>query len=358
MSERYIVLTGGDGGFGNLGDELLLRTAKDLYRPLLDRFTVVVAKLNPATSIADGFVHVREDAVALEAMGVRVRDVELVHYYGGGYLNDHWYDTKMRLYRELVRSGLDPGRVAFTGQGVGPLDPERMVELTRVAGESLLFGSRDRAGTIGRCGRLTFDDTIALYTPFVDEHGPTPEGPVALNLRNEHYVGLEDDETEQAIASLDRYVSAVAADSFAFGMVENASFDETVKIAGALHRAGARDVRVRPRPTTLAELVDYLRGCRVAITTSYHVALVSLYVGTPVIALHSTDYYRLKFDGLADVVASPLLRVARVDAFDVDVIEHVVKAGTESRFREDLHATLTELKRTNESAREEILSAL
>lgn len=358
MAERYILLTGGDGGFGNLGDELLLRAAKDLYRPLLDSYTVVVAKLNPGTSVSDGFVHVREDADALDAMGVGARDLALVHYYGGGYLNDHWYDTKMRLYRDLVGAGLDPGRVAFTGQGVGPLDPERTVELTRIAGESLLFGGRDRAGALGMRGRLTFDDTIALYSPFIDEHLPTPDGPVALNLRNEHYVGLEDDETRRVIDSLDRYLSDAAAESFAFGMVENPTFDETVRIAGALHRAGARTVRVRPRPTTLGELVDYLRGCRITITTSYHVALVSLYVGTPVIALHSTDYYRLKFDGLADVCASPLLRVSRVDAFDVDVIEHVVRAGGEARFRDDLHATLVDLKQMSASARAEILEAL
>ena len=47
MSERFIILTGGDGGFGNFGDEILLASWKDLYPAVQKAYSIVILMMNP-----------------------------------------------------------------------------------------------------------------------------------------------------------------------------------------------------------------------------------------------------------------------------------------------------------------------
>lgn len=352
------MVTGGDGGWGNLGDELLLQATREFYRPYLEHFDVVVVMARPPADLDDGFIYVGDDLKRFAALEIDAGSVALLHYYGGGYLNDYWYEGKIWLYRHLVARGLDPTRVAFTGQGVGPVGEDVAREIARCARAALVFGTRDHS-TI-EDAVFSFDDSIALLG---SETTLPPErhawdGSVALNFRLEHYVGFDDDASRALIGTVERYVAAASTTGLAFGMVQHPGFDEGAQIERVLDSVGAECVRFVPRPATYGELFERLAGCRATVTTSYHVALVSLYAGTPVVAVCASDYYRLKFDGLAQVVDSPLLAVVEAEHFDGTAIGRVLAAGRDAGLSSRLAERLGKLRRANADAHEVIARSL
>jgi polysaccharide pyruvyl transferase WcaK-like protein len=352
MARPYIIVTGGDGGWGNLGDELLLQATRRFWRPFLDRFHIVVAMGNPPASLADGFTYVKEDISAIEALGIEVPQIALLHYYGGGYFNDHWYDTKIKLYRDLVGRGLPRERVAFTGQGLGPLAAERAQEMLDIAHDAIIFGTRDRTSAAGEHGLFTFDDSVLLCDPARALQPSVRNRGIAVNLRTEEYVDLDEQGAADLLCSIDRYVGSRNLAASAFGMVCNAGYDESVAVSRALQRARAKTIVHAPRPSGFSELAGYLAPCRAAVTTSYHVAIVSLFVGTPVAALFSSDYYRLKFAGLAEVVSSPLLRIVPVEGFKVGILDELSNMASRDEYAGELVATLDRLKAANREAHE------
>jgi colanic acid/amylovoran biosynthesis protein len=140
-------------------------------------------------------------------------------------------------------------------------------------------------------------------------------------------------------------------------MVANDRFDEGALLGRTLESTGASHVRMRERPGGFEELASLLAACRVTITTSYHVALVSLYVGTPVVALCESEYYRLKFGGLSEVLDTPLLSVVTVEEFGRDVIEAVANASDAHAIAK-LRDTLVALRAEHAESRAAIARAL
>jgi len=354
----WVIVSGGDGGYGNLGDEFLLEATRRFYLEYQDRYTIAIAMANPPIGIDDGFTYFREDAAGLDALEVDVSRIALLHYYGGGYLNALWFEPKMTLYRHLVSSGLAAEKVAFTGLGVGPFEGSQATELGAIARESLVFGTRDRATVDGVSGTLTFDESIALYSPAMTRRRPAADHGVALNFRTGEYIGLDDAGSAALVDSLERYLTSRGSSAIAFGMVRNDRFDEGARIGKAIRSVASSAIRLVQRPAGFEDAADRLAACRVAITTSYHVALVSLYVGTPVIALCATDYYRLKFAGLAEVLDTPLLRVVPLAELCAEQIDGVTAAATVPENLDRLRATLIEMSRLNHAARDTIAVAL
>ena len=219
-----IVLTGGDGGFGNLGDEFLLRSVKEFYAGYLDRFDVVVAMMNPPDATRDGFTYVKESAAGFSA--IDTGRVALLHYYGGGYLNRYWYEPKIALYRHLCRMGCrrigspSPVRVSVRSSA------SRLPSLPVSRRGSLVFGTRDRAIVDGVGGVLTFDESIALYSPEMTTGAGASRRTVALNIRTESYVGVDDAAAHSIIGVLDAALERSGWEAVAFGMVANERFDE------------------------------------------------------------------------------------------------------------------------------------
>ena len=358
LARSCVVVTGGEGGFGNLGDELLLEATRSFYRDYLDRFEIVIALINPPEPVGDGFTYVGEDLPSFNALGIDPSRIALLHYYGGGYLNEYWYETKIGLYRHLVSGGLRKDRVAFTGLGLGPFTGSQAEELAAIARESLLFGTRDRSVVDGVGGTFTFDESIALYSPSMTLRAGASSQTLAFNFRTGRYIGLDDAGAETLTRSVDRYLESSRCDAIAFGMVKNARFDEGVAIEQAIGHVGSDSILALARPADFAELADRLAACRATITTSYHVALVSLYVGTPVVALYASEYYRLKFTGLASAVDTPLLRLVRFEEFEGGCVEDVVAAASIDENLDNLRATLVALGRLNLDAHDVIARTL
>jgi len=350
-----VVVTGSDGGFGNLGDELLARATRQFYAEYLDRFDVTIAQLNPPERAGDGFTYVPESAEGLAA--IDPKRVVLLHYYGGGYLNRYWYDAKIALYRDFVARGLPPEYVVFTGQGLGPFTPEQAAELADIARRSLQFGTRDRLVVDGVEGAFTFDESIALYSPELTIGAGRAGTTVALSIRTGTYVGVDGDLARSVLGVLDASLGELGWDAIAFGMVANDRFDEGALLERAVADAGARTIRSLHRPAGFEELTSVLSGCRVAVTTSYHVALVSLYTGTPVVVLCESEYYRLKFGGLAEVLDTPLLTVVTAEQLGRDVLEAAAAAADAASIA-SLRGALVSLRGAHAASRAPIARVL
>src|SRR5690348_12975410 len=130
MKKPYIILSGGDGGFGNLGDEFILETSKKFYKRYQKHFNIIILRHVIGDSMPkDGFTYIYDYEDNLKELDIPISDIALVHFYGGGFLNQYWYKDKIWLYKFLVKKGLHPSKFIFTGQGLGPFSSDQKREL-------------------------------------------------------------------------------------------------------------------------------------------------------------------------------------------------------------------------------------
>lgn len=355
--KRYVIVTGSEGGLGNLGDELLQASAKALHRGARASHTVVIPMIIPPR-LDDGFLYVRDRIEAFARLHVPVQQIDLVHFYGGGYLNDYWFDDKLWLYRYLREEGLPPEKFAFTGQGLLPLTAARVNELRRVASECRVFGCRDlQYESIGLDACLTFDDTVRFFDPRDTQVEPSANG-MTLSVRLADYVGLDADGLGRAVKEAEAYRASAGLKGAAFGMVRNADYSERLHIENALRAHHVTGFEVLDRPKDIVELKRRLRSSRIAITTSYHVAVFALYCGVPAIGLFANEYYRCKFEGLEATINSPFFRATPAEGFSGRIVDEVLESCAEVDARQELVNRLLYLQSENQSTTDLVLSLL
>jgi len=116
------LLLSGYYGFGNFGDEAILRVFVDQWRTRRGRDTIAVLSANPpATASAFGV-----DAVprmSPKAIGEAIRSTDLLVSGGGGLLQSATSLRSLLYYTGIIREAKRAGRkAAIFAQGVGPLD--------------------------------------------------------------------------------------------------------------------------------------------------------------------------------------------------------------------------------------------
>lgn len=90
--------------------------------------------------------------------------------------------------------------------------------------------------------------------------------------------------------------------------------------------------RVRPavrRARTATDVVRQVSGCRMLVTSTYHLAVFALSQGIPAVALSASQYYDDKFHGLAGMFGTGL-RIVRLDdsAFEQQLTDAVRELWT------------------------------
>jgi colanic acid/amylovoran biosynthesis protein len=92
---------------------------------------------------------------------------------------------------------------------------------------------------------------------------------------------------------------------------------------------------------TVGGLIDRVSECRLVVTGSYHCAVFALSQGIPSVCIHHSEYYALKFRGLADQFKVGCAVIDRSDA----------------AFHDQLRDAILESWRTADELRPELLRA-
>lgn len=332
----YIIVTGGDGGYGNLGDEWLRIAAFSHYEEVVKKYRVVLMTANMPTERDERFEYIADTKEAFLKHNIRVEEIAALHYYGGGYLNTYWMDEKLWLYDLLTEQGLDTKKVFFTGLGLGPFDANALSKLHGIAKGAGIFGVRDTHYLESVGGDFMFDESIAVVEPKRARRFGRNE--LWINFRMASHVGAGEEETITLVKKLQRFAMLYRLTIHYFAMIDGKGFDERAEMVRVLKRCGIENPRVHARATGYGGLLNQFNKAAMIVTTSYHATLAGLYRGIPVVAVYENEYYDLKFTGIQKAFKStPLLTLvslqdynasAFIDAYtsrDPGIISRVVR---------------------------------
>ena len=284
--------------------------------------------MNPPRRSNDGFHYFPDRRSAYESIGLPNDRVQLVHYYGGGYLNCYWLEEKIWLCELLQEQGFDFKKLIFTGQGLGPFFcPIRKV------GSNLSFGKRpgwepEKHRREGPGSVFSFDDSIAFYDPggkeawsFIPKRWGKMK--IGVNLRAEPYADLNQNDLLEPLRKIICFCSSRGYQLMGFCLVENTHYSDR-RLFRSLGEKMGLPLKLFPKPA------DYRKGrtgvsqFSILITGSYHGALMALYSGVAVIALYNSEYYKKKFKGLAEIINNPMFRPLPVNNLSDTHIEQAL----------------------------------
>lgn len=327
---RRVLLHGGYGGYGNFGDILQLKGAIRFHQAHTGRMPVVVCHLAAVTG-ADFSAQVRRwfgvEAVIfladarhdLTAMGLgpvrEARAIDMLHMFGGGFLNGTWGALTLRQAESLMRQ-FRTTRYVVTGQ---QLDPAFMPTLARHFQQfpPLTVGGRDDASVgliraYGLPGGFSFDDASEILVDWAKRRpaAPTPTGRLVLHLNTSHYT----DNTEPMVARLRTLLASYPAHHAPLLLQSfddaRPSVQDTLQSVIGLEEAfpvlhyevlnlARMALRLDPADTAPDPLLGCLRGDR-AMSASYHTAFFLNLLGIPCHLHASNAYYRQKTEGLGN----------------------------------------------------------
>lgn len=262
-------------------------------------------------------VTVPEDTEFPVEIPAAVEQASLVLALGGGYMTDIDRYQAHRTLNLLERARSLGIPTALVGQGVGPLrDPallRRASEVLPGVGFLALREGRRGPELLARLGvapervLVTGDDAVEFsYRLRQAKIGAD----IGLCLRIADYSRV----SAAAQATLGRVVRACAGQLGA-GVVpliisEYASEDRLSTLPLLAGASGARPAV--GRGGTPHDVARQVAGCRVLVTSAYHLAVFALSQGIPAVGITASEYYDDKFHGLAQMFGTGL-RIVHLD---------------------------------------------
>jgi len=359
---KYIILTGGDTGANNLGDQWILQGVKDFYKKYLDRYKVIIMRDLPSLNPKDGFFYIADTKEDFEKLSINVEDIKLLHFYGGGYLNEYWYDWKIWQYHYLLKKGLSPRRVVFSGQGLGPFnDSDKLNDLKAIAQHVSLFGVRDRKYLNElKNSVFMFDDSVSLMDfsgmrrkkSFWSKFSWRTKKRIAVNFRPGHatdYVGIEDKSYQKFLYELLRLEKNNPGkySLVLFPVLENTEISETKNFQKLVKSLLSGKINIAGRPDDYRKLIRMMKKFDLVITTSYHAALGGIYSGVPAFGIYHSDYYRDKLSGLQESIGPPMFQIVDINNFTDKIVSDFFQHEIGKTKKDSLYETLVELKKLN-----------
>jgi polysaccharide pyruvyl transferase WcaK-like protein/SAM-dependent methyltransferase len=228
---------------------------------------------------------------------------DLVVATGAGLLADPYVPracSVLELLETAIRRGVP---TAMLGQGIGPLTDERMRAVAgRVLPKVELIGLREEhygrpelraLGVEDRRMVTTGDDAIELALKRASNS--RDGGGIGVGIRVARYSGA----TEEAIAAVGSALRKAAIRHGAELIPVPISAAVKERDAMMIARVMGIDEGTIPPLDTPAAVIDQVGRCRVVVSGSYHGAVFALAQGVPAIGLAGSEYYFLKFRGLA-----------------------------------------------------------
>lgn len=307
-NKKSIILTGGEGGYGNLGDEWLLEAVKLRYKNIKNAYKIIILMQRPKAD-SNKFYYSKDYIENFKEMNLDIKNIKAVHFFGGGYLNNYWAHLKLWLYDYLDEIGYNKKNIYFTGHGLGPLNIKLFRKVRDISNDVKLFGTRDNAFKKIIKQRFMFDETI--YTINCNKVPKNKKSKnILVNFRVADYVGLKRDKIKRLLIEIYRIAKKDGYNIKFFPMINNDSYNEKKEMIRILREYGIK-ADILERPKDYKELLKIISDCSLVVTTSYHATLASIYSNTPVIAVYKSKYYKMKFNTLKNVLPTNLLRVIK-----------------------------------------------
>lgn len=311
MSGPARVLLSGYYGFGNFGDEAILRVIVDEWRSRRAADTLTVLSANPVqTSSTFGVAAVPR--MSAGAVSEAIRAADLVISGGGGLLQNATSLRSLLYYTGIIREAKRAGRkAAIFAQGIGPLD---------------FFGRQVVKGTCGDVGLAIVRDahSAALLQPLVPRvHVEVGADPVFLASGGLTEAAREALAREGITDSSGEILTVVVRKS---PMLPRIAVALAAGIDRVVQRRGVHAVFVPlQRPDDVEAAIDVIRRCRSAptlvgggfdlptmtalvrrssaiVSMRLHALVLAARLGVPLLAIP----YDPKVTGLLEELAYPL----------------------------------------------------
>lgn len=248
-----------------------------------------------------------QDRAALQDFLRTIRQADALLVTGMGGITDAFPEYAAGVLQTLalaLDSGVRP--VAMLGQGFGPLHDPALHDLARrVLPRLSLIGVREKRLSVPLLHELgvpedrivvTGDDALELALGA----GERPGDGLGVNLRLAAYSGVTADMTGGVRRAVSRALPRLS--TYAVPIpISRTEGEEDLKAIAAVTPIRAELMAEAERARVAADVIALVARCRVVVTGSYHAAVFALASGRPAVCLVGSDYYGVKFHGLADM---------------------------------------------------------
>lgn len=328
--QKKVYLYGSNMGYANFGDIIQLKNEIKFHKNVTGLEPVVFLRLdapfgsekharNQAWYGTQHFVYMIGEDKGKKAFDLpRIKKIHSgapLHVYGGGFLNGFWGKDMVGEIRHILED-FAVGEYVFSGQ---QLSESVLPELKQLFNYKMpaLFGLRDKQSLVTLRDGLpevnslySFDDVTEILTEWLG--GQTVKAKnganVAWHFNTTHYVA-------EGLTSVRDKMAAVQQKYDGTHTVLQAYNDKTYQAKDSLQSIVEMEVEL---PFTSYQVVNIgqmalemdankgeypkigslLAGTKVAITSSYHTAMVMNYLGVPAFLMAANDYYAQKQQGL------------------------------------------------------------
>ncbi|MGJ0490488.1 polysaccharide pyruvyl transferase family protein [Methylobacter sp.] len=231
-----------------------------------------------------------------------VENADIVIATGGGFITDPFQEHAMQLLQTMAIAKHQGKPIAMFGQGLGPAEsldllywaknilPKLSLLTLREQKNSLPFALR--AGAEKSCIQVTGDDAVTLANSFTPERLGRCIG---VNLRVATYSGVQ-----QGQLNVIRNIFSQAGNELDAKLVPvPISFHDGDSDLASL-KVLLGEENIDDSLDEAENIIKQVGRCRIVVTGSYHAGVFALSQGISVVGVASSDYYRHKFEGLAD----------------------------------------------------------
>jgi len=260
-----------------------------------------------------------------------VQRADIVIASGGGYITDAFEGHACNVLQTLALAQSYGIPTAMFGQGIGPIQSKKILSwVKKVYPKLKCLSLRERqyskpcalsSGMANNIVDVTGDDAISLAQQLT----PLKIGrKIGVNLRVATYSGLGEETLGQFKLILNDVAKKYNAELCAVPISFHDGDSDYSSLQKLLEDKQFDD---KERLNTPEKVIKQVGQCRIVITGSYHAGVFALSQGISVVAVAASDYYRHKFEGLANQFSVGCYVIDRESAgFESDLKQAIDKA--------------------------------
>lgn len=236
-----------------------------------------------------------------------VRTCDLLVSCGQGSLGDHCVSHSHQYLNLLEMAALAGKRTAIFGQGLGPMRDEGLrrhaaqvlpkLDLISLREGQTAAGLVSELGVDARRVFVTGDDAIE---PAYDARADAIGDALGVNVRVGDMAGVHAPAVDAIRSAIGEFASSRGVRLLPVPISRHSTLIDATAIRDLLREID-ETADGGPDLDTSAKVIAQVGRCRVLVTGAYHAAVFALAQGIPVVSLANSDFFRIKFHGLAEM---------------------------------------------------------